>query len=189
MLTEIDLPASSGKPLTGDDSEARGNAIIAPAATGTQIAQLPDGARMVWERDSSPPAVGQLGWFRFRVEDSAGKPVNDLEPYMGMAGHAVFVRSDRSVFAHVHPAGSVPMAALAMVEKDIQAMPQDQDMVHRAAMPLRFRFRMDFPGRATIGYLCRSSAAGGSRPAFLTRGLRISRSGNLPRWLDWTAGC
>ena len=145
MLTEIDLPASSGKPLTGDDSEARGNAITAPAATGTQIAQLPDGARMVWERDSSPPAVGQLGWFRFRVEDSAGKPVNDLEPYMGMAGHAVFVRSDRSVFAHVHPAGSVPMAALAMVEKDIQAMPQDHDMVHRAAMPPEVSFPYGFP--------------------------------------------
>jgi hypothetical protein len=144
MLTEIDLPASSGKPLTGDDSEARGNAITVPAATGTQIAQLPDGARMVWERDSSPPAVGQLGWFRFRVED-AGKPVNDLEPYMGMAGHAVFVRSDRSVFAHVHPAGSVPMAALAMVEKDIQAMPQDHDMVHRAAMPPEVSFPYGFP--------------------------------------------
>jgi hypothetical protein len=38
---------------------------------------------------------------------------------MGMAGHAVFVRSDESVFAHIHPAGSPPMAALAVAQKDI----------------------------------------------------------------------
>ena len=31
---------------------------------------------------------------------------------MGMAGHAEFVSSDMSVFAHIHPAGSVSMAAL-----------------------------------------------------------------------------
>jgi hypothetical protein len=31
-----------------------------------------------------------------------------------MQGHAAFVRSDRSVFAHVHPSGSVPMAALGL---------------------------------------------------------------------------
>jgi hypothetical protein len=35
---------------------------------------------------------------------------------MGMAGHAEFVRSDMSVFAHVHPAGSVSMAALELAQ-------------------------------------------------------------------------
>jgi hypothetical protein len=63
-------------------------------------------------------AIGKLTWFRFKVEDQDGKPVSDLEPYMGMAGHAVFVRSDESVFAHIHPAGSVPMAALAVAQND-----------------------------------------------------------------------
>jgi hypothetical protein len=36
---------------------------------------------------------------------------------MGMAGHLVIVRHDLSVFAHVHPAGSVPMAALMLLQK------------------------------------------------------------------------
>jgi hypothetical protein len=36
-----------------------------------------------------------------------------------MAGHAIFVRSDRSVFAHIHPAGSVPMASLALAQQDL----------------------------------------------------------------------
>jgi hypothetical protein len=35
---------------------------------------------------------------------------------MGMAGHAEFVRSDLSVFAHIHPAGSVSMAALELAQ-------------------------------------------------------------------------
>jgi hypothetical protein len=33
---------------------------------------------------------------------------------MGMPGHAVFVRRDRKVFAHVHPSGSAPMAAMEL---------------------------------------------------------------------------
>ena len=147
MVTEIDLPEMTGKPLTGDDSEVNGSAIADAASSGAEAAQLPDGGRMVWERDSVQPAIGKLEWFRFRVEDSSGTPVNDLEPYMGMAGHAVFVRSDRSVFAHVHPAGSVPMAALAIVQKDIKPMAMDKDhgMVHQAAVPAEVSFPYGFP--------------------------------------------
>jgi hypothetical protein len=54
--------------------------------------------------------------FTFDVRDKNGQPAIDMEPYMGMAGHAEFVRSDLSVFAHVHPAGSVSMAALELAE-------------------------------------------------------------------------
>src|SRR4029077_15490961 len=130
MVTEIDLPEMSGKPLTGDDSDSGSNAIAPGATGGAEVAQLPDGGRMVWVHDTSQPAVGKLAWFRFRVENSTGKPVSDLEPYMGMAGHAVFVRSDRAVFAHVHPAGSVPMSALAIVQKDVKPMDMDLDKDH-----------------------------------------------------------
>jgi hypothetical protein len=35
---------------------------------------------------------------------------------MGMQGHAAFVKTDRTVFAHVHPSGSVSMAALALTQ-------------------------------------------------------------------------
>jgi hypothetical protein len=49
---------------------------------------------------------------KFMIEDKEGKPATDVEPYMGMAGHAEIVSSDLSVFAHIHPAGSVSMAAL-----------------------------------------------------------------------------
>lgn len=40
---------------------------------------------------------------------------------MGMAGHAEIVRSDRSVFAHIHPDGSVAMAALELTQRNPSA--------------------------------------------------------------------
>jgi len=68
--------------------------------------------------------------------------VNDLEPYMGMAGHAEFVRSDLSVFAHVHPAGSVPMASLMIVQQDL-GLPMDHNSTH--SLPAEVSFPYGFP--------------------------------------------
>ena len=105
----LDLPSISGAPLSGDDSGG-------PDLTATgDIAQLSDGYRMVWERDQQPLKANQPVWFRFHVEDKDGKPA-DLEDYMGMAGHAAFISTDGNIFAHVHPAGSVSMAAAALAE-------------------------------------------------------------------------
>ena len=140
MVADMDLPNISGRPLSGDDSTAVASAF---SAAPTEVSALPDGGRMVWERAAAPGAVGKPGWFRFRVEDSAGKPVTDLEPYMGMAGHAVFVRSDESVFAHIHPAGSVPMAALAILNKNSDA--GMSGMHHDSGLPAEISFPYGFP--------------------------------------------
>jgi hypothetical protein len=102
----IDVPAIAGAPLSGDDS---GGANLEPSDT---VAKLSNGYRMVWERESQSLKANQPIRFRFRVEDKDGKPATDMEDYMGMAGHAAIVNSDGSVFAHVHPAGSVSMAAM-----------------------------------------------------------------------------
>ena len=122
-VTEIMLPDVSGQPFAGDDSGVAAPAFSPPAgsdASGSQpaaISLLSDSTRMVCLEGSGDLRAGQLTWLRFRVEDSHGNPVTDLEPYMAMAGHAEFVRSDLSVFAHIHPAGSVPMASLAIVQQ------------------------------------------------------------------------
>jgi hypothetical protein len=103
---------------------------------------LGDGGRIVWERDGEPLVPKRLTLFTFRVEDAAGQPANDLELYMGMPGHAVFIKRDRRVFAHVHPTGSAPMAALAI------AMPAaDPHAQHRgtAAIPPMVSFPYGFP--------------------------------------------
>lgn len=101
----IDVPAGPGEALTGDDSG------VSDAAPSETLSQLEDGYRMVWERGSAPLKANQPLWFRFRVEDADGHAATGMENYMRMAGHAVFLSSDGRVFAHVHPAGSVSMAA------------------------------------------------------------------------------
>ena len=124
----IDLPAIAGDPLRGDDSGA------ADFSTTDNVAQLPDGSRMVWERGSQPLHAEDAFWFRFRVEDKDGKPAPDLEPYMGMAGHAVFISNDGKIFAHVHPAGSVAMAAVDLA--DNQGQPQKHEMAGMNSAPM-----------------------------------------------------
>jgi hypothetical protein len=115
MVADSNIPDLPGGNLTGDDSEASAGPV---SETGEDrlTASLSNGARMIWERDPAPLASNRLLLLRFRVEDADGKPATDLEPYMGMAGHAVLVRSDFSVFAHIHPDGSVPMAALSLAD-------------------------------------------------------------------------
>jgi hypothetical protein len=102
----IELPAIARGALNGDDS---GTAEAVPT---DKVAPLSGGYRMVWLRNDTPLRANQPVWFRFRVEDQDGKPATDLENYMGMAGHAAFISNDGRIFAHVHPAGSVSMAAV-----------------------------------------------------------------------------
>jgi hypothetical protein len=122
MVGEIDLPDVAGKPLAGDDCDWSGPALGRSGEDASE-SQLPDSGHLVWDRSASlhgaPLRANVPVSFRFRVEDNDGQPVQDLEPYMGMAGHAEFVRSDRTVFAHVHPAGSVSMAALELAESGL----------------------------------------------------------------------
>jgi hypothetical protein len=139
MIAEIDLPDVPGVALTGDNSGATSSPLPAaitqansdsdPTGASGRIlmtfsdvregstAILPDGYRMIWERGTAPFTANHFVWLRFRLETPDGKPVNDSELYMGMAGHAEIVNSDRSVFAHIHPDGSVAMAALELAQK------------------------------------------------------------------------
>lgn len=119
MIGQIDLPSAIvGYPLTGDDSGIDRNG--SPSEMGsTGEYSLSDGSRMIWDRDAQPLQAGVPLILRFRVIDHAGNPAQDLEPYMGMAAHAAIVRSDGSVFAHVHPTGSVPMASFELAQASL----------------------------------------------------------------------
>ena len=112
VTAKFDTAAIHGAPLSGDDS-AWSESESASRRSG-ESSQTGDGGRIVWLRDEAPLVPKRLTMFTFRVEDAAGQPARDLELYMGMPGHAVFMRRDRTVFAHVHPSGSVPMAAMAI---------------------------------------------------------------------------
>jgi hypothetical protein len=132
---QFEIPTIRGAALTGDDSRWSGQSSSTGDASGT-----PDGGRIVWVRDGQPLATKRLTMFTFRVEDAAGQPAGDLELYMGMPGHAIFVRRDRRVFAHVHPSGSAPMAAMEI------AMPANPSHSHPGArLPATVSFPYGFP--------------------------------------------
>jgi hypothetical protein len=154
MVAEIDLPDIPGKPLSGDDSEGAGT-LLSQADRTRNSSELFGGGRMLWERDSSSLKTRRANWFRFRVEDQAGRPVDDLEPYMGMAGHAVFLKTDRSVFAHIHPSGTPPVAMLALTERGPTSQPPDTHAGHGKNEPalgpvVSFPYGFSQPGEYRI---------------------------------------
>jgi hypothetical protein len=78
--------------------------------TGVDTAFLADGSMMTWERGADPIVVNQDARLVFAVSTPRGAPAT-LEPYMGMAGHLVLTRDDGAVFIHLHPAGTISLAA------------------------------------------------------------------------------
>jgi hypothetical protein len=109
---EMDLPEiTDGKPLAMDDA---GGPMMAAAAPQSSF-DLGDGYRMVWLRKPGVPIVARQAYsFSFELLGPDGQPAEDLEPYMGMGGHAEVIKTDGSVFAHIHPTGTVSMGAMAI---------------------------------------------------------------------------
>jgi hypothetical protein len=144
MVSELDLPDVIGEPFIGDDSGVDASANGTSGGT-TNVSSLPDGGGMIWEQDGAALKAGQVSWLRFRVEDAQHKPARDLEPYMGMAAHAEFVKSDFSVFAHIHPAGSVPMASLMVAQKEF-GLPMDHSSMPSLPAVVSFPYGFPQPG-------------------------------------------
>ncbi|HUS08675.1 MAG TPA: hypothetical protein VMZ52_20385 [Bryobacteraceae bacterium] len=134
LVARLQTSGQPGEPLEGDDS-----AGVAPTVLGNQ-SPLADGAHMIWERDLQPLESRKASNFRFRIVSADGTPAADLQPYMGMAGHAVFLAADGSVFAHVHPSGSVPMPLLALAARQ-----PDPHAGHDMAAPSTVEFPFGFP--------------------------------------------
>jgi hypothetical protein len=158
LVGSIDLPQIAGKPLTGDDSTWSGAPLLALAEDST-TSPLPDSGHIVWQRPAGKLKANVPLEFIFAVQDKDGKPVQDMQPYMGMAGHAEFVRSDLSVFAHLHPAGSVSMAALELAQAGLtNATASRPDANMPMAMPesgplppeVRFPYGFPQPGNYRI---------------------------------------
>src|SRR5262245_7111572 len=123
-VADLTVPAVDKTPLEGDDSEASVGlgASFEPERT---IAPLADGAHMVWQRSAAPLVARRPYQLFFRVEDASGTPVTDLEPYMGMPGHAVVIKRDLRVFAHVHPFGTAAMKSIALAASTLPGVTKD----------------------------------------------------------------
>jgi hypothetical protein len=92
---------------------------------------------------------------KFVVLGDDNKPL-PLEPYMGMQAHAVVQREDGAVFTHLHPFGTVSMAAQErFVKREREVAPnrrtldlvcglpsQDQSISFPYAFPRAGRYRI-----------------------------------------------
>jgi hypothetical protein len=96
-------PKAEQRPSDPDDSWA-----TAPAASGSTV-PIGDGYTLARTSDASI-ASGTPVDLRFEVRNSAGA-VTNLQPYLGMSAHAVVLKSDESVFIHLHPMGTVAAVA------------------------------------------------------------------------------
>lgn len=77
---------------------------------------LPDSSQIVWEMpEEGRFTAGKLYSLTFSVTDPQGEPA-ELEPYLGMMGHAVVVKEDASVYIHLHPVGSYSTASKQTLE-------------------------------------------------------------------------
>jgi len=106
-VAQVDLPeASEPAPLGADDAAYVGGAAASDTAT------LAGGATVVWDRGQAPLVAGQPAPLSFGIHEADGGPAS-LEPYLGMAAHAVVARDDGSVFIHLHPMGTISPASQA----------------------------------------------------------------------------
>ncbi|MEO5510581.1 MAG: hypothetical protein ABIS27_08110 [Longimicrobiales bacterium] len=87
------------------------------------------------------PRVGEPVDIAVDVVDRSGAAV-ELGPYLGMAGHAVVAHADGSVYIHLHPLGTVSVAAQEALSKAGAAR---SAMIHTTTVGNRVTFPYAFP--------------------------------------------
>jgi hypothetical protein len=106
VTSTFDLPGATGSVTPSDSDDAwTASPSVGRLAPGG-LAPLGGGYTMTWNGDSTPLVSKRMTDLRFVVRDAKGG-VAQLQPYLGMAAHAVVVRDDQSVFIHLHPMGTV----------------------------------------------------------------------------------
>jgi hypothetical protein len=148
----MDVPVIAGRELSGDDAEGTAEAVgesAVKAISGDKSFRLADGYTMVWKEPGKQTAgrlvANQPYTFEFELLDRSARPAQDEALYMGMLGHAAFVKTDGSVFAHVHPNGSMAMAAY-MMANPLSTMAEMPGMkMTRNGLPAAVGFPYGFP--------------------------------------------
>ena len=139
-VAEVHLDVPQGMALAGDD--AYGELAPFPQVAASEIpladgyrfrfaVETPQGKGEAIVRANSPVVL------RFTLLDPRGNAPSDMENYMGMLGHLAIIRSDGSVFAHIHPEGSAAMAAMIMANTAAGASME--------MSPAKFSNTADFP--------------------------------------------
>jgi hypothetical protein len=111
----LTIPAGMmGGPLGSEDASATPPPLSAEELGPSY--KLPDGYTMVWDKPTTLTANAPYNLV-FHLLDPQGRPAADMQPYLGMAGHAAFVKTDGTAFAHTHPDGSAAMPAVMLADE------------------------------------------------------------------------
>jgi len=113
VTTDVEVPAPVMDVTSDPDDSWIYAAFGVPAAKGARSELAPDLA-LQWESADSIVA-GRDVVLDFTVRGPRNTVVT-VEPYLGMAAHAVVIREDASVFVHLHPMGSMSMATMQAFE-------------------------------------------------------------------------
>lgn len=154
LVDRVKIPEGTGGPPRDPDDSWRAAAPLGrPASANPEVSSLEDGGTMLWRR--GPLVAGREAELRFEVRGPAGRPAS-LEPYMGMLSHAVISKDDGQVFIHLHPMGTVSMAAQqAFAKKEMaEEGKASNPMAAMASMPgvdaggtISFPYEFPQPGR------------------------------------------
>jgi hypothetical protein len=136
LVNTVDVLAAATTSVTDPDDSF----FVGQPTAGTTPVDLGDGAQLVWSRSAVALVAGQEEVLALSVRDASGG-VMTVEPYMGMAAHVIVSSHDHSVFAHLHPSGSISMAAL---QKFTPNAPIDHSG-HAAAVEGRVEVPYAFP--------------------------------------------
>ncbi|QJW92171.1 hypothetical protein HNV11_01825 [Spirosoma taeanense] len=140
--------------------------------------RLADGATMFWmDKPKQVLEAGQLYTLKFAVADAQGKAA-PLEPYLGMSGHAAIIRSDGSVYIHLHPVGTYSMAA----EGSLVSRLADTSRTFRYPDASRFRDSIDayVTKLKTLPEADKNRLLMASMPAGMTHPMKINNMVQFP---------
>jgi hypothetical protein len=99
----VNAPPGNTKPSDPDDATFTGT------PSGDAVT-LDDGAVLTWQRGTQAVVAGAEAPLTFELRDKAGT-LATVEPFLGMAAHAMVVRDSMDVFVHLHPVGTTSMGA------------------------------------------------------------------------------
>jgi len=116
LVNAVDVQASAAIGLTDPDDSF----FVEEPAAGVTSVDIGDGVQLVLTPGASPLVAGQEVVLALAVRDTSGAMMT-VEPYMGMAAHVIVASHDHAVFAHLHPSGSISMAAFQKFTTDAAA--------------------------------------------------------------------
>lgn len=110
----VDYQPAGGSPsLAAGDLSVAGEETPAAALTPNADESIEAGdlkANIELETKSAATMI------RFKIVDGQGKPVSDLQPYLGAMGHLVVIKSKSLDYVHAHPTSEAKQAPDGVVE-------------------------------------------------------------------------